>query len=141
MRRRPRRGRRRPVSVRSASPSCCRPALGGIVIGHEVGRALGVRAIFAERQDGRLPLRRGFTLEPSDRVLVVEDVRHHGRVDAGDHGRGARGGRDRRRGRRRSWIAAAPTPNSACRFTRCCRWRCRRISRTRARSARRGCRS
>ena len=50
------------------------PALGGIVIGQEVGRALGVRAIFAERQDGRLVLRRGFTLDSSDRVLLVEDV-------------------------------------------------------------------
>jgi orotate phosphoribosyltransferase len=50
------------------------PALGGIVIGQEVGRALGVRAIFAERQDGRLALRRGFTLEPGEAVLVVEDV-------------------------------------------------------------------
>jgi orotate phosphoribosyltransferase len=50
------------------------PALGGIVIGHEVGRALGVRAIFAERQDGKLMLRRGFTLSPGDKVLVVEDV-------------------------------------------------------------------
>ncbi len=50
------------------------PALGGIVIGQEVGRALGVRAVFAERQDGALTLRRGFSLAPSDRVLVVEDV-------------------------------------------------------------------
>jgi len=50
------------------------PALGGIVIGHEVGRALGVRAVFAERQDGALTLRRGFTLTDRDRVLVVEDV-------------------------------------------------------------------
>jgi orotate phosphoribosyltransferase len=50
------------------------PALGGIVIGQEVGRALGVRAIFAERQDGRLALRRGFALEPGEKVLVVEDV-------------------------------------------------------------------
>jgi orotate phosphoribosyltransferase len=50
------------------------PALGGIVIGQEVGRALGVRAIFAERQDGTLTLRRGFTLDAPDRVLVVEDV-------------------------------------------------------------------
>jgi len=50
------------------------PALGGIVIGHEVGRALGVRAVFAERQDGALTLRRGFTLSPGERVLVVEDV-------------------------------------------------------------------
>ena len=50
------------------------PALGGIVIGHETGRALGVRAIFAERQEKALTLRRGFTLEPGERVLVVEDV-------------------------------------------------------------------
>ena len=50
------------------------PALGGIVIGQEVGRALGIRAIFAERQDGALMLRRGFMLGETDRVLVVEDV-------------------------------------------------------------------
>jgi orotate phosphoribosyltransferase len=50
------------------------PALGGIVIGQEVGRALGVRALFAERQDGALVLRRGFSLADGDRVLVVEDV-------------------------------------------------------------------
>jgi orotate phosphoribosyltransferase len=50
------------------------PALGGIVIGHEVARALGVRGLFAERQEGALTLRRGFALSSSDRVLVVEDV-------------------------------------------------------------------
>ena len=50
------------------------PALGGVVIGHEVARALGVRGLFAERRDGRLTLRRGFSLEPDDRVLIVEDV-------------------------------------------------------------------
>ena len=50
------------------------PALGGIVIGQEVGRALGVRAIFAERQDGVLTLRRGFELNQGEKVLVVEDV-------------------------------------------------------------------
>ena len=50
------------------------PALGGVVIGHEVGRALGVRALFAERQDGELTLRRGFVLSERDRVLVIEDV-------------------------------------------------------------------
>jgi len=50
------------------------PAIGGIVIGQEVARALGVRALFAERQDGVLTLRRGFALSPGDRVLVVEDV-------------------------------------------------------------------
>ena len=47
------------------------PALGGVVIGHEVGQALGVRAVFVERQDGVLSLRRGFTLAANDRVLVV----------------------------------------------------------------------
>jgi orotate phosphoribosyltransferase len=50
------------------------PALGGIVIGQEVARALGIRALFAERQDGTLTLRRGFTLSPGEPVLVVEDV-------------------------------------------------------------------
>jgi orotate phosphoribosyltransferase len=50
------------------------PALGGLVIGHEVGRALGVRAIFVERQEGRMSLRRGFSLESADRVVVIEDV-------------------------------------------------------------------
>jgi orotate phosphoribosyltransferase len=50
------------------------PALGGIVIGQEVARGLNVRALFAERQDGTLTLRRGFTLSPDDKVLVVEDV-------------------------------------------------------------------
>ncbi|MBI4477056.1 MAG: orotate phosphoribosyltransferase [Acidobacteria bacterium] len=50
------------------------PALGGIIIGHEVARALGARAIFAERQDGALMLRRGFTLADAERVIVIEDV-------------------------------------------------------------------
>ena len=50
------------------------PALGGVIIGYEVVRALGVRALFAERRDGRLTLRRGFRLDPGERVLVVEDV-------------------------------------------------------------------
>ena len=50
------------------------PALGGVVIGQEVGRALGVRAIFVERQDGALTLRRGFTLSEHDHALVIEDV-------------------------------------------------------------------
>jgi len=50
------------------------PALGGLIVGHEVARELGVRAIFAERVDGVLTLRRGFDLTPEDRVVVVEDV-------------------------------------------------------------------
>jgi orotate phosphoribosyltransferase len=61
--------------MRALSPDVVlSPALGGIVIGQEVGRALGVRAIFAERQDGKLTLRRGFSITPGERVLVVEDV-------------------------------------------------------------------
>lgn len=50
------------------------PALGGVIIGHEVGRALGTRACFTERVDGDMTLRRGFLLGPSQSVLVVEDV-------------------------------------------------------------------
>jgi len=55
------------------------PALGGIIIGHEVGRALGTRACFAERVDGEMTLRRGFVLGPNLSVLVVEDVVTTGR--------------------------------------------------------------
>lgn len=61
--------------VRAAGPQAVlSPALGGIVIGQEVGRALGVRALFAERQDGALTLRRGFALSPGEKVVVIEDV-------------------------------------------------------------------
>jgi orotate phosphoribosyltransferase len=50
------------------------PAIGGIVVGQEVGRQLDVRTIFAERKDGTMQLRRGFELNPGERVLVCEDV-------------------------------------------------------------------
>jgi orotate phosphoribosyltransferase len=50
------------------------PALGGVFVSHETARALGVRALFAERVNGELTLRRGFTISPGERVLVVEDV-------------------------------------------------------------------
>ena len=50
------------------------PAIGGIVIGWEVARALGARSIWAEREAGRMTLRRGFTVRPGERVLVAEDV-------------------------------------------------------------------
>ena len=50
------------------------PAIGGIIIGWEVARALGVRSIWTEREDGRMTLRRGFTVRPGESVLVVEDV-------------------------------------------------------------------
>jgi orotate phosphoribosyltransferase len=50
------------------------PAMGGVIIGHEMGRALGVDALFLERPDGLFHLRRGFRLTPGQRVLMVEDV-------------------------------------------------------------------
>ena len=50
------------------------PALGGVLIGHEVARALGRRFVFTERKDGAMQLRRGFALEKGERALVVEDV-------------------------------------------------------------------
>ncbi len=50
------------------------PALGGILVAHEMGRALKVRAIFAERVEGSFALRRGFDLKKNERALVVEDV-------------------------------------------------------------------
>lgn len=50
------------------------PALGGLVIGQEVARQLGARFIFVEKEAGRLALRRGFTIAPGERLLVVEDV-------------------------------------------------------------------
>lgn len=50
------------------------PALGGIIVSYEVARALGVRSLFAERENGVMTLRRGFTIDPGEKVLVVEDV-------------------------------------------------------------------
>jgi orotate phosphoribosyltransferase len=50
------------------------PALGGVVLGYELARQLGVLSLFVERVDGRFALRRGFTLEPASRVLLAEDV-------------------------------------------------------------------
>ena len=50
------------------------PALGGIILGHELARALGCRGIFAERKDGEMLLRRGFYLKPGEKVLLAEDV-------------------------------------------------------------------
>jgi orotate phosphoribosyltransferase len=50
------------------------PALGGVIVGHETARALGVRALFTERQEKTMTLRRGFQINPGERCLVVEDV-------------------------------------------------------------------
>src|SRR3989304_4667160 len=50
------------------------PALGGVLVSYEVARALGVRSLFTEREEGNMKLRRGFSVSSNDRVLVVEDV-------------------------------------------------------------------
>lgn len=50
------------------------PAIGGIVIGHEVARALGARFIWTERENGEMTLRRGFSVSPGERTVIVEDV-------------------------------------------------------------------
>lgn len=50
------------------------PVTGGILLAHEVGKALGTRAIFTERENGKMTFRRGFKLEPGERVLIVEDI-------------------------------------------------------------------
>ena len=50
------------------------PAIGGIVIGHEVARALGARFVWTERDAGQMTLRRGFTITPGEKTLIVEDV-------------------------------------------------------------------
>ncbi|WP_156842209.1 orotate phosphoribosyltransferase [Novosphingobium aquimarinum] len=63
-----------PHEVRRNVTKVVSPAMGGIMIGHEMGRALDVDAMFLERPEGTFELRRGFALEPGDKVLMVEDV-------------------------------------------------------------------
>ena len=63
-----------PEDVRTGIEIVVSPAMGGIIFGHEVGRALGVEAIFLERPTGIFELRRGFSLERGQKVLLVEDV-------------------------------------------------------------------
>lgn len=63
-----------PREVRAAIDLVVSPAMGGVIIGHEVGRALGLEAIFLERPDGVFELRRGFSIASGQKVLMVEDV-------------------------------------------------------------------
>lgn len=65
---------RLPREIRSVIDVVVSPAMGGVIIGHEMGRALGVPAMFLERPEGTFELRRGFDLEPGQKVLMVEDV-------------------------------------------------------------------
>lgn len=66
--------RRLPDAVRAAIDIVVSPAMGGVIAGHEMGRALGVPAMFLERPTGIFELRRGFRIEPGQRVLMMEDV-------------------------------------------------------------------
>ncbi len=52
----------------------CSPAIGGLLAGYELARALGVRFIFTERKEGKMTLRRGFEVEPGEKVLICEDI-------------------------------------------------------------------
>jgi len=63
-----------PADVRDAVDVVVSPAMGGVIIGHEMGRALGKPAMFLERPQGVFELRRGFRLAPGAKVLMVEDV-------------------------------------------------------------------
>ena len=68
-----------PADLRGRIGAVVSPAMGGVIIGHEMGRALGVPAMFVERPDGVFGLRRGFALAKGDQVLLVEDVVTTGR--------------------------------------------------------------
>jgi len=63
-----------PVDVRDRIDAVVSPAMGGVIVGHEMGRALGKPAMFLERPQGLFELRRGFRLDPGSNVLMVEDV-------------------------------------------------------------------
>jgi len=63
-----------PAEIRERIDVVVSPAMGGVIVGHEMGRALGKPAMFLERPQGVFELRRGFHLEPGQRVLMVEDV-------------------------------------------------------------------
>ena len=61
--------------VRELRPTkVCGPAMGGVLVSYELARQLGIEGIFTERKDDQMQLRRGFTVEPGDRVLIAEDV-------------------------------------------------------------------
>jgi orotate phosphoribosyltransferase len=63
-----------PAEVREEVEAVVSPAMGGVIIGHEIGRALSRPAMFLERPEGEFQLRRGFSLEAGEKVLLVEDV-------------------------------------------------------------------
>ena len=67
-------GQKLPRELRTQIQKVVSPAMGGVIIGHEMGRALGTEAVFVERPEGTFELRRGFAVEPGEKILLVEDV-------------------------------------------------------------------
>ena len=65
---------RLPAEIKARVSAVVSPAMGGVIAGHEIARALGVEAMFLERPDGVFDLRRGFRLDPGQQVLMMEDV-------------------------------------------------------------------
>ena len=63
-----------PADLRDRLEAVVSPAMGGVIAGHEIGRALGLDAMFVERPSGTFELRRGFSLRPGQKVLMMEDV-------------------------------------------------------------------
>jgi orotate phosphoribosyltransferase len=63
-----------PIEIKSRIEMVVSPAMGGVIIGHEMGRSLGLPAVFVERPTGTFELRRGFVVEPGQKLLLVEDV-------------------------------------------------------------------
>ena len=63
-----------PRDIRASIDKVVSPAMGGLIIGHEMGRALEKDAVFLERPEGTFELRRGFAIEPGEKILMVEDV-------------------------------------------------------------------
>ncbi len=101
------------------------PALGGVIIGHETARALGMPAMFVERKDGAFSLRRGFALEPGEPVVVVEDVFTTGKSTREAAAAVGGSGRTRRRGRLDRGSRTARRTRSRSRRARCSRSRFR----------------
>jgi orotate phosphoribosyltransferase len=108
-----------PADLRAQIEIVVSPAMGGVIIGHEMGRALGVEAIFVERPTGTFELRRGFSLSAGQKVLLVEDVVTTGLSSREGNRRCRGGGRRGDRGRRPRSTARAAAPISTYRSSRC----------------------
>src|SRR3954470_11169741 len=127
-----------PLEVKAQISIVVSPAMGGVIIGHEMGLSLGLEAVFLERPAGTFELRRGFRIEAGQKALLVEDVVTTGlssreAIAAVDHARGGASGGWRRPGGRWSplplWSTArTASPISACPSSRSSASTCRSTS-------------